>query len=169
VCVTALHGKQWAIVFAWGRPARLVLLLSGFLVGAVVLGSIFGVDEGEVVTLTTVGPGGARYDTQLWVVERPDGLWLRSASPRSQWLDRLRAEPRVELQRDEAVLYFRALPSDDPALRDDVNRRMAEKYGRADRWLGWIFDRSRSVPIHLEPRERDPAFDPPAGGSPLHG
>jgi hypothetical protein len=158
-----------AIVSAWGRPARLILLLSGFLVGAVVLGSIFGVDEGEVVTLTTVGSGGARYETQLWVVERPDGLWLRSASPRSRWLARLRAEPRVELRRDEGTLYFQAQPSDDPGLRDDVNRRMAEKYGRADRWLDWLFDRSHSVPIHLEPRERDPAFDAPAGGGALHG
>ncbi len=158
-----------AIVSAWGRPARLVLLLSAFLVGAVVLGSIFGVDEGEVVTLTTVGLGGARYDTQLWLVERPDGIWLRSASPRSRWLARLRAEPRVELQSGDRRLYFRAVPSDDASVREDVNRRMAAKYGRADRWLGWIFDRTRSVPVRLEPRERDPAFDSSAGARPLHG
>ena len=158
-----------AIVSAWGRPARLVLLLAAFVVGAVVLGSIFGVDEGEVVTLTTVASNGARYDTQLWLVERPDGLWLRAGSPHSRWLARLRVEPRVELRRGESVLYFRALPSDDASVRDDVNHRMAEKYGRADRWLGWIFDRTRSVPIHLEPRERDPAIDPPSGESPLPG
>jgi len=156
-------------VFAWGRPARLVLLLAAFLVGAVVLGSRFGVDEGEVVTLTTVTPDGARYDTQLWIVERPDGLWLRSGSPNAHWLARLRAEPRVEVRRGDTLLYFDAVPADDPVVREDVNRRMAEKYGRADRWLAWLIDRSRSVPIHLEPRERDPAIDRAPGERPPHG
>ncbi len=130
---------------------RTLLVLAGLIVGLVVFMAAFGVDEGEVVNLTTVDANGARFETQLWVVEEGGHLWLRAGRPAAHWLARLRAHPEVELQRGDDTAGFRAVPVDDPATRAAVNRAMAAKYGRADHMIARVFDRENSVPIRLDP------------------
>jgi hypothetical protein len=139
---------------------RAILLLVGLLVGLVVVVTTFGVDEGEVVNLTTVDANGARFETQVWIVEIDGVSWLRAGRPRAKWLARLRANPAVELERGEEVKLYTAIPVDDPSARDAVNRAMAEKYGDADRMVDRIFDRQHSVPIRLEARAGEPPAAP---------
>lgn len=129
---------------------RLVLLGAGLIVGVLVIGAI-AVDEGEVVTLTTLGEEGDRFDTQLWIVDLDDGLYVRSGSEDSGWLKRLRDHPDVELKRNGARRPFVARPVDEPSLRSEVNRAMAAKYGASDRFWSWLFDRRKSVPVRLKP------------------
>lgn len=130
---------------------RALLLAVGILVGAVVVASSL-LDEGEVVTLITTNGSGAEYETALWVIEWNGKLYVRAGSPHTQWLDRLRANPKVALRRGDETLAFTALPTDDPQVRRAVNDRMAAKYGFADRLWGHLADRRSSVPILLEPR-----------------
>jgi len=130
---------------------RALLLAVGIAVAVIVIASN-SLDEGEVVTLVTKSDNGAAYDTQLWIVEWNGQLYLRVGSPNAHWLERLRANPQVTLQRGGAALTFTALPKDDSETRDAVNDRMAAKYGYADRLWGYLGDRDRSVPILLEPR-----------------
>lgn len=143
-------------VVGWGDEAmekwmRGLLLAVGIAVAAVV-GVSTAVDEGEVVTLVTRNGNGADYDTQLWIIDWDGRLYLRAGSPRAHWLDRLRERPDVMLARGSERLPYTAVPKDDPALRSAVNERMAAKYGFADRLWSHVADRSRSVPILLEPR-----------------
>lgn len=139
---------------------RAILLFAGLAAAIVVALATFGVDEGEVVTLTTVDSAGARYDTQLWIVEADSATWLRAGSPHARWLARLRAHPAVEIRRGEQVLFYTAVPIDTPDERALVNRAMAEKYGRADHLIAHVFRREQSVPIRLDPREGEPPRAP---------
>lgn len=130
---------------------RGMLIAVGLLVGAIVLGATL-VDEGEVVMLTTTGADGVKHETPLWIVERGGAAYLRAGTPGAGWLARLRADPSVELERDEVSRPFTAVPDEDPATRTEVNALMAEKYGLSDRLWSQVLDRTRSVPVRLEPR-----------------
>jgi hypothetical protein len=129
---------------------RILLVAIGALVATLVLGSV-AVDEGEVVTLRTVDAGGRHYETQLWIVDLEGRSYLRSATPRTGWLERLRANPEATLNRDGHIVEVEARELADPDLGAAVNRAMAEKYGSTDRFYSWLFDRSRSVVVLLSP------------------
>jgi hypothetical protein len=149
---------------------RAAVLTIGCLIGGLVFGVLL-VPEGEVATLATVAADGAEYETQVWVVEG-DGLpdaaagvvYLRAGSPGASWLERVRARPEVALARGEERRAYLAVPQDDPALREHVNRAMAEKYGISDRLITYVFDRGSSVPIRLVPDpSRQDGLREPAG------
>ena len=125
------------------------MLIIALAIGGVLAGVML-VDEGELVTLHTLGPDGDRYDTQLWVVEEGGEFYLRAHYPGAKWLERARAEPKVELERGDSSQKFLARTVDDPELRRAVNRAMAEKYGFADRLASSVWDPEKSVPVHLD-------------------
>ena len=132
---------------------RALLLIVGIGVAAVVLISTF-VDEGEVVTLVTRDANGADYETPLWVVDLDGQRYLRVGGPGAAWVARVRANPAARLrpagaEEGEEVAVL-AVPAEDPATREAVNRLMAEKYGWADRLWSHILDRGKSVPIRLD-------------------
>jgi hypothetical protein len=128
---------------------RNALLIIALLIGGVLAASTL-VDEGELVTLHTLGPDGDRYDTQLWVVDEGGELYVRAHYPGAKWLERVRAEPEVELSRGGASQKFLAGPVDDPEVRRAVNRAMAAKYGFADRVASAVWDPQKSIPVHLD-------------------
>ena len=130
---------------------RVPLVLAGLTVALVVFVTAFGIDEGEVVNLSTVDASGAQFETQLWIIEQDGQLYLRAGRPAARWLARLRAHPEVKVERAGTTTAYLAVPVYDSATREAVNRAMAEKYGRADRLIGRLFDRSQTVPIRLEP------------------
>jgi hypothetical protein len=127
---------------------RNALLIIGLLIGGVVAGVML-VDEGEVVTLSTRGSDGERYETQLWVIEEGGDLYLRAHFARAMWLARIRNQPEVDLRRGEASQSFLAGPVDDPEIRRAVNRAMAAKYGLADRLASLVWNPKRSIPVQL--------------------
>jgi hypothetical protein len=128
-----------------------VLALAFALVGTGMAASELG---GEVVALRT-RHGVDTTATHLWVVDDAGYAWLRAGSTRSRWLRRI-DEPDVVLVRAGRALRARATPVPDPRVRDRVNRLMREKYGFADRVVGFLVvltggDRVRAVPVLLEP------------------
>jgi hypothetical protein len=129
---------------------RYLALAAGAVIVLVVVGVLW-VDEGEVVTLTTVDDQGHSSVTGLWIVEIDGEVYLRAGSREARWLERIRARPVVELTRDGVVQKVRATPIEDAALRNAISWAMREKYGFIDAVLVRIIDHSESVPILVEP------------------
>jgi hypothetical protein len=131
---------------------RIVLLAVCLVVGAGVAVMVAS-ESGEVVVLRTFDPAGKGYETRVWVIEDQGRLWLRAGDPASRWLQRLKIEPEVQLERAGETLSYQAVPVDKPDVRSWLNARLAEKYGWADRVVALLSDRSAVVPTRLEPRE----------------
>jgi len=129
-----------------GKFIAVVLTALAVFFGAILLAGDLG---GEVVVLTTTSAGGGRHETKLWVVEDHGQLWIRAGQPSSEWLGRLRAEPRVTLSRNGRVAEYRAVPV--PKQRERINRLMAERYGWADALIGLVRDESETQPVRLDP------------------
>ena len=139
---------------------RAAIYAIGILVGMLVIGALL-IDEGEVVTVTTRDAEGQAYETQLWIVQLEGNSYLRANSPRSDWLERARREPAVELERGGTAGRWRIVAESDPELRGRVNQAMAEKYRLSDRLLVLLFDPAEMVPLRLEPMAGEVAHDGP--------
>jgi len=130
--------------------ARVVMICAALVaVGIVALSSL--VDEGEIVRVTTLDAKGRTHVTPLWIVDLDGRVYLRARSPDAGWLERVRAEPEVTLQRRDADARFRALSEESAAIRAEVNLAMSEKYGFADRLWTRVSDPARAVPVLLAP------------------
>ncbi len=140
---------------------RLALLLAA-LAATLVLAAAELRSQGEVITLITEDRYGVHRDTDLWLVERGEVLYLRAARPDAAWVHRGRVHPLVEVKRDGIRRPFVFVPVYDDRVRAFVNEAMARKYGFADRVFTLLVDPARTLPIRLEPRERrDPLEAPP--------
>jgi hypothetical protein len=128
---------------------RQLTLILGLLLACVAVGSAW-VDEGEVVELTTFDEQDRPHETELWIVDVDGRRYLRADLPGAEWLARLRARPEAELRRNDARERVRALPVEDAAVRESVERAMAEKYGILDRLVGVVRDEDRVVAVAVE-------------------
>jgi len=128
------------------RTLLLLVVLGGVaFVSAVFVASELG---GEVVTLTTADERGVEYQTSLWVVDHRGQAWLRAGSADAAWYQRLRGDPRVQLERNGEVEKYEAVPV--PAETERIDELMAAKYGWADWIVGLIRDEKASVAIRLD-------------------
>jgi hypothetical protein len=127
-----------------GRFLGIVFVL---LLGVVVFAGELG---GEVVKLRTTDSLGIVRETSLWVVDDVGLQWLRAGNPDASWLERIRANSAVELERGDTIGRYTAVPVEGARVR--INALMAERYGWADRLIGLFTSRDQSVPIRLEPR-----------------
>jgi len=131
---------------------RRFLIFFSSAVAVLLLGAL-ALPTGELVVLHTVDGQGRDHASTLWVVELDGGLRLRSGSPESHWLGRLKDHPRVTLERDGRARAYRAEADPDALERQAVNEAMARKYGLADRLVRRWVDTGGSVPVRLEPLE----------------
>jgi hypothetical protein len=132
------------------------LLGTALLAGGVLLA--IGELSGEVVILHTQDQSGRPYRTRLWVIEHEDASWLRAGgratASTDSWYARLVAHPEVNLEREDRLSAYRAVPV--PEAREVINHRMREAYPLADRVvrsLRGMFAASddTSMPIRLDP------------------
>jgi len=119
---------------------------------------------GEVVTLHTRDASGEWTTTPLWIVDTPGGEYLRAGNPESGWVQRLRADPAVRLERKGQVADVRLVP--EPAMRDDVNAQMAEAYGWADGFVGIVGDHANALPFRVNRERGDQGDGGPEAGAP---
>lgn len=104
---------------------------------------------GEVVTLHTRSSGGGWETTPLWIVDTPEGSYLRAGSPEgSGWMLRWHSDPAAKLERGGAARDVDLVA--EPAKRAFINERMAERYGWADSFVGLMGDRAASLPLRVE-------------------
>ena len=127
-----------------GRILGLLLLV---LVGVVVFAGELG---GEVVTLRTQDNIGRPVETKLWVVDDAGFQWLRAGNPEATWFQQLQKAPQIEVDRAGTTGRYTAVVVE--GARERVNALMAERYGWADRLVSLFADRSKAMPIRLEPR-----------------
>ncbi len=102
---------------------------------------------GETVELETVDERGTSFHTTLWVVDLHDEPWLRAGDPEATWLQRLKVDPDVFLNRDGERKPYRAEVSEGDAWR--VDEAMREKYAWADWIVSWVHDPAGVVAIRL--------------------
>jgi hypothetical protein len=129
---------------------RNLLLIVGSL-PLLVAGSTWAVGERiEVAILRTFSADGHGHDTKLWVIDHEGQPWLRGARPSLSWLERIRQNPRVELERHGVTTAYTATIEVDPEARRAVDEAMASKYGWVDRWYGFLvhFD---PIAVRLDP------------------
>ena len=127
----------------------IVIAAALFFGGAAMIASELG---GEVVVLHTEDDVGLGYQTSLWVIDDRGQIWLRAGQPGADWLERLKARPRVQLERGGVTVDYNARVLE--TQRDRINRLMAEKYGWADQLIGMRRDDSGTMPIRLDPIRR---------------
>lgn len=106
-------------------------------------------ESGEVVILTTRDESGADATTRVWVVDLDGYQWLRAGAPNASWFARLKSQTAVKMERDGRVETY--APQIDMSRTGAVNALMLEKYGWAERYIGFIISRADSVPIRLVP------------------
>lgn len=133
-----------------GPGLRLIVLTLGILIAIVALGA-GAIDEGEVVQLTTWDARAHAHETDLWIVDIDGQRYLRADRPGADWLERLRAHPEVRLRRDDTEERLSARPVEDPAVRAEVARAMARKYGFVDDLVGILRSDDAAVAVILEP------------------
>jgi hypothetical protein len=133
--------------------ARLGLALAPlFLVGT----AIATIHEiGEIVTLRTTDGRGVIRETRLAFVEYDGAIWIGAGSgERRRWYQELVAQPQVDLVRGGATTCRIANPVIEPAIRNEVCRRLEEKYlsGRVAAALGeHLFLNPEAIAIRLDP------------------
>ncbi len=105
----------------------------------------------EVVELHTVDSAGEPVTTRLWIVDHEGTAYLRVGADGSGWYSRLTANPEIELTRGGQRMAYLAVPT--PALSDDINALMQQKYTWGDTFIGALVGhREGSIPIALKPR-----------------
>ncbi len=132
---------------------RRIALVLGILLGLGLLWFAiqgYAAESGEVVVVRTLDDAEKPQETRLWVVDDIGNAWIRAGQPGAAWLLRLQVEPDIEIMRGDRTLAVRGIPT--PEARERINTLMAEKYGWADRFIGFFFSRDHAVPILLQPR-----------------
>lgn len=134
----------------WGTAIAALLLVA--FVASIMIASEAGE---EIVMVRTYAADGSPRETRLWVVDDGGFAWLRSGTE-SGWLERIRQNPSVEMERGGQTRRYRAVPVPGDAARDRIHALMREKYGLADRWISFTIPRDGSVAVRLEPEEPAP-------------
>jgi len=110
----------------------------------------------EVVALRTVDGRGHTHDTRLWVIDHEGRPWVRGVRPAHRWIERIRANPRVELERDGTTAAYTASIVETEAAKRAIDEAMAVKYGWVDRWYALVV-RNHTIPVRLDPDGAPPA------------
>jgi hypothetical protein len=116
-----------------------------FLLAVVLAGTV----GGETVVLRTADVDGSTQETRLWIQDLEGSEWLRTATPKNQWYQRLVARPVVDVKRQGQWRRYRAVPT--PHRSDEISSAMARKYGWADWVIGLARDMEGAVAIRLVP------------------
>jgi hypothetical protein len=116
-------------------------------------------ESGEVVVLSTRGSGEAAEETRLWVVDHEGHQYLRAGQPQAGWFMRLKASPRVGLERNGERNAWDAVP--EPGKQAVINDLMRAKYGWADEFIGMMFGRDDATPVRLDPLPEVDPYPPP--------
>ncbi len=113
--------------------------------------------EGRAVAvLHTTGGSGEERRTRVWFVEDHGALLVESATPNRPFYLDLQSNPDlvVELRaglfdRQPRILHARAELVPEPQGHEEIRRRLAERYGWADKWIAMLADTSSSREVRL--------------------
>ena len=127
----------------------------GFVKGAFALVLVLGVlaigvsEWGEVVVIRPIGKESAP-ETRIWIVDLPDGVFVRGSSG-NEWVEDAVRAGSVALRRDGVWSNDAVIDLAGRQTRNPVNTAMRKKYGFSDRFIGWTEDFSQARPLRLDP------------------
>lgn len=125
-----------------------LVLLVAIVVGAMALAGEMG---GEVVIISSTDERGVPFETSLWIVEYRGSPYLRAGDRESAWVQRLKKNPTIQMERRGETATYLARP--DPVNTERISAIVAQEYGWADRLIGVMRDSSKSLAIRLEPAQ----------------
>jgi len=134
-----------------GNLFRIVLRTLAVLVGLLVtmsVGLIVLSELGEVVVIHTELEDGSVRTTRIWIVDADEGPLVRGTAGKP-WVDGIRRQPRVEVERAGERRTWVAVEQPDVEARRHADRLMREKYGIADSAIGLLRDFDTSVCFRL--------------------
>lgn len=103
-----------------------------------------------VAVVETRQPDGGVRETRVWYVHDEEGrLLLEAGAQASPWLADVRARPELVFVRDDRRETRHARIRPNPEGHLDIRRRLREKYGLRDAWIGLVFDLSETVQVEL--------------------
>lgn len=136
---------------------RGLLLLLGSLPVLIAVGTLVAGEQFEVVVLRTLDGANHPHETDLWIVDHEGRPWVRGIRPTLRWIERIRANPRVELVRNGKTTAHTASIVATADEKRAIDEAVAAKYGWLDR-LYEILIPHDTIPIRLDPD------GPPPGG-----
>jgi F420H(2)-dependent quinone reductase len=137
------------------KSYRGLLVLLGAIPLLVAGGSYLAGEQIEVVALRTLDSEGHPHDTKLWIVDYQGRPWVRAARPKLGWVERIRANPRVELVRGGKTEAYTAEIVESPDEKRAIDAAVSAKYGWVDRWYEFVV-RHETTPIRLDPDGASP-------------
>lgn len=142
-------------MIGWQAPpfVKLTLLAVVTLVAAFGATTWWALESGGVAVIETRAPDGAVRSTHVWYVEVDKELWLEAGTPENAWFQDVQRRPILTFKADRRSTRYVARPIGDPSGHTRIRSLMRERYGLRDRWVGLIFDTSRSVAVQLSPVE----------------
>jgi hypothetical protein len=138
------------------KSYRSLMLLLGFIPLLIAGGSWLAGEQIEVVALRTLDGEGHAHDTKLWIVDYQGKPWVRAARPKLGWVERIRANPRVELVRGGVTTPHTAVIVETPDEKRAIDAAVSAKYGWVDSWYEFVV-RHDTIPIRLDPDGAPPA------------
>ena len=126
--------------------------LAALLLGAVILtGSVtyVALESGNVLTAQTIDQKtGEARDTHIWFVEDERGLFLEAGSPQNPWVQDLVDGSTLGLKGKGVDGDYQFVIQ--PGRHSEIRTMMRARYGWRDRWIGLLFDVSRSQLIEVK-------------------
>lgn len=104
----------------------------------------------EVVVLRTTDENGGVRQTRTWVADAEGVVWIEAANPARAFLRDLQAHPGVAMRRAGVEHRCRGVAMPNPEGHQHIRALLAQKYGWADCWIGFLTDTSGSLAVRLE-------------------
>jgi hypothetical protein len=117
-------------------------------------------ESSQVALLETRRPDGSTRTTHVWYVRHDGSLWLEAGTPENGWYRDVARSPRLAIEIDGQSAEYRTEPVLDASGHAFIRGLMREKYALRDRWVGLLFDTSRSVAVRLVEPEDSPNPSP---------
>jgi hypothetical protein len=131
---------------------RALLSTFGLLFAALLGAGLFtawALESGGVAIVETQAPDGSLRRTHVWFVEPEGALWIEAGTPQNPWFLDMERDPRLTFSAEGRSGDFAARRVAVRGARDRIRGLLREKYGIRDRWVGVLFDTSRSIAVEL--------------------
>jgi hypothetical protein len=107
-----------------------------------------------VAILRTSSLDGAPRSTHVWYVRDDGDVLLEAGAPENGWFADVERTPELRIvEPDPLAGRYSAKILANPDGHERIRALLRGKYGWRDRWIGILFDTSRSVAVRLTPAE----------------
>jgi hypothetical protein len=133
----------------------LILVLVVALVAFVAV-TWWALEANGVAIVQTMRRDGTVRVTHVWYVQSDSETLLEAGTPENGWFVDAGRDPNIAIVEPAALAgryTVEVLPN--PDGHDRIRSSMRDKYGWRDRWIGTVFDTSRSIAVRLLPADAD--------------